>query len=1034
MRLHSLFLALPALCTFLAIDASAQSTIAQDQRTLWVAHASFQTYEHGDYLTPMIVKALVKQSDRTPSSAYSSLIEQGLAARQSFAESIQYARVGRMSDPFQNASAIVSWAKRAAALTKNPIITGIAESADLLVSAGSAVNNHITALDQNQQLHFQALLYNQANKNIPNLYADAFDKARTNPRLSAALDAFLTAINVQIGDGSSEIKSKSPTVAALFDNQKILAELKSGKLGTSAVSFLEKNFEEILNQTKLTFEETERLRSEITKLNSEHKANEQSPAVMFATERQIAQERVNAAQATTNAVAAIVGLTDPERAQRLQLIGNSLVQTWDGLNKYIESSVTGSPSVWSDVVLMSNWVSAGITIINALGPEAQDSTSAILHDLNGIGGMISDLYTMTAQRFDRLEEMLDASQRQNMSAFRTMLLQGELTADKVDQIRQGVYVLHDQLSGIRDDIAANALSAYDVKFKDLQRQCYIDHLFEPGSSELSPAKKQECTAGFVNFALDVSKAAPLIDSGSRRVGDAEIADLLVRGPYERLRFLLQKADNLGYKSQAADQIGNPVVWSNSIAALASTIQVSNTPIDPKLAVNLRQLKAWGTGYQQSIESLFKDKAGAPSGKIFDTLFDLAEAKMLTVATEVNNVIRNYAVANASGVNPFAAGKFPYPSTAKYEEFNQQLPSKIASCSAPSTFIRTPPGLETRIDDAIKLAALLDPKGHPLLTFCYDLFTEQPRYYLDDPDDYHFKRLYRYYARGILSIYISIPDVSPIQLTINGYLPDMMFTFAPIDTGLQGWVKAQYVGEFHGGDKPSSLKWTDKLAPGAVVEWSNSPLVNSFSQQSWRGYKLANGDEVRVDDSAGIRSDGLSAFIEEKLALHRKAALDSLSHEMTVASRLKVAVAEFAGVKRLIHAYIGLAFPMTINTDVKLAELAEAALTVYQGETELLMATQAIGKPRQYEKGSRLGVPFENFEESDVPKKELAVHEWLEIAKNGKVNGSSIYERFYLLQEKVSTTFRERGFDEDPMIRVGLDVLTDLSVRSSATAR
>jgi hypothetical protein len=807
-----------SLCFVICSSAIAQPQSPAETRAyeeLWIGHASYQINQRMDYVTPVLVRAVLNEARQNPNADYNGLIKKALDVRTNYQNSLQYAQTGHLPDPFVQEQAFVHWAQGVTDVAQLPFAKTLVQAADLSIQLVAGLTDHLTSIDDSQQVELQSLLYRSSFQHIDTILKDAQQQSKNNPRLRSAVNTLLSAVNVQLGDSLEDISHKSPAIVAQIDTTKLAKAVESEKIDSE---ILKAQLSLLMAQTKDSFEQAKTLRSALDKITNVQDEEQQRKVLLAQIEatRQRERQQIEASRAVLSILTSAIGVNKPEEARKIQTVGDSLIRVWEAGQRYNDFIATQQGGHYAEVILMGDWIQAGFAIANAFSPQ-EDPTALILEQINQLKHMISDLYEMTSKRFDRLELIMATYQQINMEAFRTLIVQGDLTLSQLDSVRQALGTVIERLDAIPQTIDANTRGVYLTRFADLSRRCLSNDLSPASTFPLDKRAFDGCVLNFQNIALDVSRVPPFTDVPGYRVAPDQVSVYLTN-PFERLVFLSTTAHKLvGAERPARDTISNPVVWSNGTRALLSMIQARPQLGRAVGAQTLTSLEKRGEDIRLAIRSIFAATDGHADQRLFETLLARWKQSVLGLGVAVNSVAEDYSARNSDGVNPF---KY----TLRKEDdskFERLLPPRIQKCADNDTeglpdSINVPPGVAARLDASMKLANRIDQPGHQI-GLCYGVFFADPRVYRSS-GEINNQTYYRYFVQPVFKIFVTMKDaeVGPLQLFVS--LPDAIIGFTPANEPAPDHAKYRFVGDYTYANPPASLRSFERRWPFAFQEW------------------------------------------------------------------------------------------------------------------------------------------------------------------------------------------------------------------------
>jgi hypothetical protein len=716
--------ALPTIAAllFLAVgSSSAQISLDALRR----AHIEHQLYVHNDFVTPLILKEMSREIHATPHPDYDTLIKHAADARQEFLRSRQYAETGKLDNPFDADRAVSAWAKDAAKVTKNPIVNGLAEAADLSVRAADGINSAITSLDGDKAMLLTDSLRRSAHNHLRETLADIQREAASNRPAKEAFNVVLnTAIGVTLDDTYDDMVLKSPALIDVLGKSKSEPSISSAELD----KFIRDCWANInLADADLT-----------TSLGGSGATS--PPQQQSEYYHNVTDVKVYAAQSALYLLSNL--MPDQIAAQRVQLVTESLVRGYDAIKRYSDAINVfhGAASAWASVALLSSEVSVVLSIASTFMPSS-DSSQAILQELNALKEMMVKLFDYVHARLDNIEDLMDIYQRANMSALNAILVQGAITGDRIEQIRKELFRTSQVLEDILSAVNRLPLEQKNDDFLKLQHRCYGDRLQGLDEQVISQQTFSDCIREFAQFALETSESPLLLKTPTPTTLASR--DFL-ENPTSPVWLKVLGAASLQEHSLFADNlnISNTAVWSNASLSIVQTIQTWPKYRPTVTERRLDSLIERGDDLQAAIKSLFIKKGDCTgkgpcvsvSDEILSTLQKQHRDLLVAVGAKFLKVADLYSQTALHGIDPFRYylqidDTYTLPENSE-EAFLSQFPDHISKCDADrDKFPRLifPKDIPKRVARDYKIAALLDPSKYGLHA-CYRLSLTDAHYY------------------------------------------------------------------------------------------------------------------------------------------------------------------------------------------------------------------------------------------------------------------------------------------------------------------
>ena len=1004
-------------------------------------HASYQARLQGDFVTPIVLRAVLTEATRNPNANYERLINQAVEARSAVLQDIQLAQSGHLPDPFEQEKKIVDLAARGAAFSKNPIVKGMGDVAKLALDAGSLVTEKLTRLDATQQLELKDILYTKAYREMDKTFAQAYDLAAANPRLKVAIDTILrTSIGVETGDSVEQMKRKSPALFAAMGIDRIQDMLRSKVADPETLQFIKAQLAKLASDDSKAAGDVASMSATLKAIRDEQELNKKRTALAESWQRELRSQRevVEASRSVLGLASTIIGTQDPIAANNITLAGNAVIRSWESIQSYTNAVLMNEATAFSSVLLVSSLANNVFGLVSMFSPHG-DANGAILQSITALRAAISSLYEMSKQRFDRLETLLEQNQRVNLDALRLILIQGELNADQLQAVRQALAAQENLLRITGDTANDNAKGNYQATFLDRQRRCIDD---APESTKLGFFVQKdfsECLLGFVHDANDVSQVSPYTDvRGNYFSGAFDEDDAL---PYYALNSLFGVVFELtGRTKSRSSVVSNPLIWSNASRAFSRSIATSSQWSALVPAGRVRALEQRGMDIESDVRSLLLTSENVPDKEIFEKLLERYRQGVLSVAREVKNIGAQYAAApgHTDGINPLARTRSPDNDA----DVRRRLPARIPICDRTvrneyekdePDFIELPAGIENAIPDEMRVTSRLDPPGHQI-GICFQVLKSDFRSFSNTSPEHWW-----YYFAPVLNLQFSMRDTedSPLVLTLR--LPDMYLGPWMIGTYHAGdHDQFKYMGEFQRGQTPESLKWTHSRYPYGFIDWMNAGNLSKFAETctiSWKidGKLMSFGKGDCKRSGSGIRHPKLEKLIDETFAQNRVNAEIEVVRQAHSAGPLSTAIHELSRTKRELKAMLLAAFPISARMNRELELVIARDLTPMTGNLEFL----SLSPPPEFDNNVEVqrwtDDYWYSFEPAGASPKAVAgtseevriVRELAAVAR--KVPPTMDYTAFgpqFEQLSKIVTTFSSaRSWpEEDPLIRSTLATL------------
>jgi hypothetical protein len=910
---------------------------------LWVVHASFQAHSRNDYITPLLVKAILRQAHDRPAANYDKMMEDAAALRTEFLEEVAYARTGRLSDPFESAKQVADWASGVATLSKKPLAIALAQAATLTLKGASGITLKITQLSERQQLEYKDLLYRSALEDTDATFTEALAAGRDDGKLAAVLNALTgPALDVRLDDSPQRIGEVSPAVVAALNSKALLLARSSQ---ANAAALLADQVATIDSQTN----ESYALIKQIVSAQDDAAARAQLQADSERTER-VRLLRVEAARATLFVAATLIAETDPEGARRMQVVGDSAIRAYESLRAYQQNVQLASGAGFSEVILMGNLLGVMMNVSSVLGPQQLSADELALQELNALKKMVADLFEMTSKRFDRLESIMESYQRMDMRAFNTIIVQGQVTHDQLDAVRSALASVGARVSATAKIVDADVRGIHETAFAGLQRRCYSDHSTLGGSVALSRAQFTDCLQRFANFAVSVARTPPFVDAAQHDLADGDLADYLGDEPLARIPYLLRMAKSLG-STEARDRAvaANVVVWSNATFAYLATMQEWPRLVTQADRERLGELVRFGVELQDAAASVLAARQDATHLKqnqdLFPSLLELYRRRLYALGEAAHALVMRYAAEHTGGVDPFEYSWVGPPVTPDDDEyFAGLLPSKVGQCDVsdrlPAT-IEMPPGITRLVRPEARVGARLDPVGHSLI-FCYELkFSDLRMLHWTDK----VFAGYGYFGKAWLIIHVRSKEPTDPDYVLRMALPDMFFAQSP--TPFADSAKYQYVGEYPAGTLPGNFTLQHNMMDVGFPEWLGGNGLAGFAAAAEKGARFDGVDNL-VSKGSDFRFGATDRYVRSRLFEERKLAAEMVENEFSKAGPLRDRLQELSGTKRLFRSLLELAMPMSLDNDIALRRASLVSLSVYDSDEEWRSVVGFANRSPQFE--------------------------------------------------------------------------------------
>lgn len=947
---------------FLNLNSIAQTAPAalagsDNYNHVWVAHASFQAHKREDYMTPLLVDAMVKEARRNPGISYPDLMKQAAELSAKFKEEVSYANTGRIPDPFEREQQVADWAKDVAKFSKNPLATPLAEVLSDSFRVGSVLVTGLTSLDQQQQLEYRSLLYRSAMAKLDQSFSDALIMAQKDPKFRDALNAVLgPTLDIQAGESLETIKRKSPEIIALMNSEEMLKLLRSKTWDANTQALIEKQIRIVQEQTDSTYQLVKQALD--GQMNA---ASAQALQAEFEKQERIQSLQIETARAGLSLITKIVGPYATDDVKRALYLGDDVIRAWETLAAYGKAMrTTDDAGALEGAAMTFNLFGVMLDVVKLCGDqkptEAEESTAEILKQLNELKRMVSDLYTMTSKRFDRLEAIIESDQRINAESFQILIVRSQMSEQDLTSIRLTLSRINDELRELRSQATLSARSNFDTKFAALQRKCYLERITLDSRDYLTKEGFESCLQEFATYALDVSHAQPFLGSTPVSAPDDAIWSLL-GDPYDEQPYLLQKAKILGSSEvRFVAQPRNAYVWANATDAYVSTLDTW-----PSLATDtdfkrLSQLAEAGNEMAASWKSILDLDCASVScrpnnNELFTTLLQTYSAQLLALGKAANNVAIKYAAEKSDYINPFEYGivSTELISPADDSEFAKSIPSRTPQCGTDKNlpdYIETPPGITRLIPPEMRLAERLDPGGHQV-SLCYDLQFRNRRVMYERAVNMPSWNRFVYFGTPWFTIQAHMKSVSAFP-TFSVTLPDMFFAFSP--TQVPELSDAKNLGEYWSNKLPANFSFKKgNFYAVAFPEWVSEGGLTTFSSTAARAVRVGDTETFETPPSTSIFIADAGSFVSKDLEKRRADAANMIEKEFTISGELQTTLRKLSGTKRLLNMFLQVVLPISSVDEPKLQAARLASLEVYEGDLEwqALLTTRRNGENHRW---------------------------------------------------------------------------------------
>jgi hypothetical protein len=947
--LARLLLALVFFCAIAGPSVAQQAPITEspDRSTydaLWVAHASFQAHRRDDYVTPLLLRAMVREIRKNPNASYPELMAQAVDLHKQFVENNQYANTGRLSDPFEQEKRIAEWAKDIAPYSKNPLAPLLAEVLNDSFKLGSALTLQITGLDEQQQVEYRSFLYRSAMDMVDQTFRDVQEEGQRNPKARDALNNFLVSnLDVKLGESVEEIRRKSPEVVAILQNDEILQLLKKGGSDPKIQALIEKQLQSMRDQTDASYELVKQAYDMQLDL-----AARQAMQAKIENEQRTQKVRIEAARAGLSLLLKIMGPEASDDQKRAVLLGDASIRAWEAVVNYQETMRTVEDAGGAaGAALTFNLFAIMIDVVNMINQtpsESEQATTEILKGLNELKHMVSDLYAMTSRRFDRLELILESYQQMNAQMFQILIVQGQITAQDLDTVRSSLSETREDIRISRAESKQIAKSSDDTRFRELQRKCYLERITIRSTKLLTEDEFESCLQGFASFAFDVSSSQSFLGT------DATPGDLvsdLSDNPYEEEHYLIANARKLGSTGARQEpRIHNANIWADATLAYMSTIEAWPKLADSTDFARLRQIVAVGNQLESAWDSILVvpcqgkgPNCMAVNDKLFHRLLEQYSADIVHLGVEANNTATRYAKQNSDLINPFAFGITPMKEITPDDDprFAIHLSSHAPKCDNDPNLpdsIPMPPGMIKFVPPEMRLAERLDPAEHSV-DFCYELDFRDRRHallrYRDSDHNEHY-----YYGAPWLTFRMHMKN-SKQTITVAENLPDMIIGWSHEPIAALSDSKDLGLGTITSpSDNPRLAlpTYTSKYGTydKGFPQWLSDGGLTTFSKNAVRANRVEITDFLEKPGVRVVSSEAIE-FVHSELENRRRAAAAEIEMEFSREGDQRKALRQLSSTKKLLELYLEAVLPISSHDSAQLEEARFAYLEVYNGDLE-----------------------------------------------------------------------------------------------------
>jgi hypothetical protein len=1031
----------PVLCIVVVLSAAltlAQVPAVPPQlgnvaRPIWVAHAAYHVHSNRDYAAPLILETLLTTARELEAAGspfdLQELGNQALQLHANFEKAYPRSTRRQLSSVRARLLLDTYWESWVGDL-------GAFFIDKLRFPAPRAILLPKADIDATRDSNLLVLMSQGITDEVNGSFESAFDikdallRAQTDRLLSASL-------GVSLNDTVDAIKLKSPTLYQHLEAHKLLGDPKRLSAGD-----LKSATDRELNDINLTLRDSSK-----RTLTTQGIQVTGAPVEVLSPDelqklRVRQQDQVEAGRASLYVINKFIEPIDPSFARAASGIAEASFEAWEAFLKYNDKVVDGTATTYSAVALMGNWIQFAFAIMEILMPSPEP-TDFVLEELNNIRELILEVYQALDMRFDRLEQIVEANQRQNLDAFRLLLTQGDITQQRLDQARLALATVTDKIDEIGAMVHNAARTQHNLAFLKSQRECSV---IETTNANLR-ARPATCVKTFLDLALDVSRNFPFTEKSRSRAGTAQ---QLAVSPYAAANFLRVKASQLGAGGNEGGDIGNGLIWSNAVLALYSA--AFNRPeIRNLLDSNTRKrLHDEGRRSQRAVRlifyenvtvnqgSKFESKELSPKADFFDVLAEAYKDKVIALGESVVRVGAEYAKLSLQSVNPYLSRleSFSKLSPTDDKTFSVSLPSRVPRCEAETdqnlpADIPLPEMLHTRLQPEMRVAAKIDPSGHPV-RFCYQVFMSNLRTAAIQPTTPNRLVSILYYFAPVLRIMAMQADVAP-PMAFSLVLPDMRLVI--LHTRAENHRDFKEVGTFNDDNVPAEIRAMEGPAwPMRFSKWIADGGLREFTKQSKTVY-VRESDELVASKGMMMQYPELEKFIFNRLDEHRLKANGKFLQEIALAGDVRRSISELAELKQLIHSFIRLKAPFHVATDYGVQAIALRDLVTFDPTIDWQVPTYLFDDPRTMKAPAWYQEPAKPVTRSPAPpvlldvntltperKVMLAIEELAEIGVRRSLRDTSIERR---LAELSSSFNVQEGYE--PLFDIPLALLMETEV-------
>ncbi|WP_164843612.1 hypothetical protein [Sinorhizobium meliloti] len=562
--------------------AQVSTALAQPNRELdritYIGNASYDVRTKGSYDLPLSLYVMAKEFEAKPDTPAAALVDRVNNLRADYRERTALANGDFNAERASPVHAVRSYYEILKAGDAGAVPAAIADE---------LLNWYYREMTESNRLPVQraaqAGLFNDINLTRiiqDNIWSDVYALAEKYPEFKKAVDLLAsTELSALIGDTSAEILGNNPDYKEVIDIQEIREVLQKGDLATG--EDLKRLETKLMERLSTRLAETQTAVNEALKQSAQSQANfeqwaadenaRRKAAEQAAYQRKVDDLTIEAQRSALFIVTELIGLSDPEGAREVAVLGNALIKAQEISLAFSRNSALGGEAASLALgVATLNYVGLAISVISAFA-SAGGGSDPTIEALKQISQQIEKLRQEMHSRFDFVDAQLDTILKTlgaNFAAIHTDLASLKKISSDTRRTAFEILARMEFLDAVN---VARLQSLANINFEAKAAECYAYRGDTPEFT-ISEDKFVSCLAVFKQWALSASRT-DLFDPAADVPSSASAEDWAKLPDWAPLGRVVAELSTIpGVKLSAAGQmLGDRTIFLSGIDAYLATL-------------------------------------------------------------------------------------------------------------------------------------------------------------------------------------------------------------------------------------------------------------------------------------------------------------------------------------------------------------------------------------------------------------------------------------------------------------------------------